>query len=122
MDRRRFRRLVHEAIDTLPPEFRERLVNVEVVIEEEPTPRQIEAAGLDPDEDTLYGFYEGVPLPEREHNFGMALPDRIAIFYLPLIESFGSPTEIREQIRLTIIHEVAHFFGMDDDEIEDLGY
>ncbi len=122
MDRRKFRRLVEEALDTLPPDFRERLTNVEIFVEDEPARSQIETAGLDPDENTLFGLYEGVPLIEREHNFGMALPDRITIFYRPLVESFQSPAEIREQIRVTVVHEIAHFFGMDDDEIEDLGY
>ena len=122
MDRRKFRHLVEEALDTLPPEFRERVDNVEILVEDEPSPAQIKTAGLDPNEDTLFGLYEGVPLTEREHNFAMALPDRITIFYRPLAESFQSAAEIREQIRVTVIHEIAHFFGMDEDEIEDLGY
>ncbi|MGH7860489.1 MAG: metallopeptidase family protein, partial [Candidatus Binatia bacterium] len=122
MNRRRFRRLVAEALDRLPPELAERVRNVEMVIEEEPSVEQLEAEGLDPAEETLYGLYEGVPLPEREHNFGMLLPDRITIFSRPLIEDFETADEIREQIRITVIHEIAHFFGMEDDDIEDLGY
>jgi predicted Zn-dependent protease with MMP-like domain len=122
MNRRRFREVVQEALHGLPPEFAARMENVEVVIEDEPTPEQLEAEGLDPDEETLFGLYEGVPLPDREHNFGMTLPDRITLFYLPLVESFDSVDEIRHQIRITVVHEIAHFFGMDDDEIEDLGY
>lgn len=122
MDRRKFHRLVSEALDTLPPEFRARVTNVEIIIQDEPTREQVETAGLDPEEETLFGLYEGVPLSEREHNFGMALPDRITIFYLPLVECFSSPVKIREQIRMTVIHEIAHFFGMDEDEIDDLGY
>lgn len=122
MDRRKFRHLVEEALDTLPPEFRERVDNVEILVEDEPSRVQIETAGLDPNEDTLFGLYEGVPLSEREHNFAMALPDRITIFYRPLADSFQSTAEIREQIRVTVIHEIAHFFGMDEDEIDDLGY
>jgi len=95
---------------------------VTVVVEEEPTDDQIEHAGLDPAQDILFGFYEGSPLTERSHDFAMVLPDRITLFYRPLIETFRWPSEIREQIRRTVVHEVAHFLGLDDDEIERLGY
>lgn len=122
MTRKRFRSLVGRTIDSLPERFRERTRNVGIVIEDWPTEDDLEAQGLDPRVDTLYGLYEGTPLTEREHNFGMALPDRIIIFYGPLVEDFGTEDEIREQIRVTVIHELAHFFGMDDDEIGDLGY
>jgi predicted Zn-dependent protease with MMP-like domain len=122
MDRRKFRHLVGEALDTLPSEIRTRMENVTIVIEDEPTDEQIAEAGLDPVHDTLFGLYEGSPLPERGHDFAMALPDRITIFYLPLIESFGSPAEIREEIRRTVVHEVAHFVGFDDEAIEGWGY
>jgi predicted Zn-dependent protease with MMP-like domain len=122
MDRRKFRRLIEEALDTLPGEIRIRMENVTVVVEEEPTDEQIEHAGLDPARDTLFGFYEGSPLTERGHDFGMALPDCITLFYRPLIESFRCPSEMREEIRRTVVHEVAHFLGLDDDEIERLGY
>jgi predicted Zn-dependent protease with MMP-like domain len=122
MDRRKFRHLVREALDTLPVHFRGRLENVTVLVEDQPTEEQIRACGLDPDSDTLFGIYEGHPLSERGYDFAMELPDRIILFYAPLVEEFRSPVEIREQIRLTVIHEVAHFFGLDDDEVEDLGY
>ena len=122
MDRRKFRRLIEEALDTLPGEIRVRMENVTVLVEEEPSAEQMQCAGLDPLQDTLFGFYEGSPLPERGHDFGMALPDRIILFYRPLVESFRSPAAVREEIRRTVVHEVAHFLGLDDDEIEDLGY
>jgi predicted Zn-dependent protease with MMP-like domain len=122
VDRRKFRRLIEEALDTLPGEIRLRMQNVTVLVEEEPTTEQMQCAGLDPRQDTLFGFYEGSPLSERGHDFGMALPDRIILFYRPLVESFRSPAAIREEIRRTVVHEVAHFLGLDDDEIEDLGY
>ena len=122
MDRRKFRRLIEEALDTLPGEIRVRMENVTVLVEEEPTPEQIQCAGLDSLQDTLFGFYEGSPLSERGHDFGMALPDRIILFYRPLVESCRSPAAIREEIRRTVVHEVAHFLGLGDDEIEDLGY
>jgi len=122
MDRRRFRRLVAEALDTLPGEIRVRMENVTVVIEDDPTEEQIRVAGLDPSEDALYGLYEGLPLAVRAHDFAMELPDRITLFYHPLVEDFRGPAEIREEIRRTVVHEVAHFVGLDDDEIELLGY
>jgi len=122
MDRRKFRRLVAEALDTLPGEIRVRMVNVTVVVEDDPTDEQIETAGLDPREDVIFGLYEGSPLSERPHDFAMTLPDRITLFYRPLVETFGGPAEIREEIRRTVVHEVAHFVGLDDDEIELLGY
>lgn len=122
MDRRKFRRLIEEALDTLPGEIRVRMENVTVIVEEEPTPEQILDAGLDPDEDDLFGLYEGSPLTERGHDFAMELPDRITLFYRPLIETCRGPSAIREEIRRTLVHEVAHFLGLDDDEIERLGY
>ena len=96
--------------------------NVTVIVEEEPTDEQIQCAGLDPLRDTLFGFYEGSPLSTRGHDYGMAPPDRITLFYRPLVENFRSPTEIREEIRRTLVHEVAHFLGLDDDDITALGY
>jgi predicted Zn-dependent protease with MMP-like domain len=122
MTRRRFRRLVEKAIDSLPSPFRERMENVEIVIEDEPTDEQIASAGLDPEQDDLFGLYEGTPLPERGHDFAMALPDRIILFFLPLVETFDDEHELAREIRATVVHEVAHFFGLDDDEIEDAGY
>lgn len=122
MDRRKFRRLVAEALDTLPGDIRVRMVNVTIVVEDDPTPDQIEGAGLDPQRDVLFGLYEGSPLSQRGYDFGMTLPDRITLFYRPLVESCGGPAAIREEIRRTVVHEVAHFVGLDDDEIDLLGY
>jgi predicted Zn-dependent protease with MMP-like domain len=121
MDRRKFRRLVAEALDTLPGDIRVRMANVTIVVEDDATPDQIAGAGLDPQRDVLFGLYEGSPLPERGYDFGMTLPDRITLFYRPLVES-GGPAAIREEIRRTLVHEVAHFVGLDDDEIDLLGY
>ena len=90
-------------------------------IEDEPTRAQIEAAGLDPREDTLFGLYEGVPLEERGVDY-VALPDKISIFYRPIVEACESPHEIRDEIRTTILHEVAHFFGIDDQDLDAWGY
>jgi predicted Zn-dependent protease with MMP-like domain len=116
------RKQVLQVIEKLPRQFREQLDNVEIVVDHRPTEDLLRAEGLDPRHDTLYGIYEGVPLPERSLLDPPLLPDKITIFAEPLLQDFPDPEELREEIRLTVLHEIAHYFGMDDDEIEDLGY
>lgn len=96
--------------------------NIEIVVQKRPTKNQLRTMGVDPHEVTIYGLYEGVPLPERSTIFPPVLPDKITIFSEPLLRDYPDPVELCEQIRLTIIHEIAHYFGMDDDEIDKLGY
>ena len=122
MNHQEIRKEVARVIDKLPRQFRQQLRNVEIVVEERPSVDLLRAEGLDPDCDTLYGIYEGIPLPERSLLDPPLLPDKITIFAEPLLADFPDPQELREEIRLTVIHEIAHYFGMDDDEIEDLGY
>jgi predicted Zn-dependent protease with MMP-like domain len=98
------------------------LHNLEIVVEKRPSAGLLRAEGLDPRQDTLYGLYQGVPLPDRSAFDPPILPDKITIFSEPLLEDFPDPEELREQIRLTVLHEIAHYFGMDEEEIEDLGY
>ena len=105
-----FEALVAEALDGIPEEFARYLDNVSVVVEDEP------------DEEGLYGLYQGVPLSERAHDFAAALPDRISVYRGPLVRDFRSRAQIRRQIRLTIVHEIAHFFGLDERRIRRLGY
>ena len=109
-------------LEQLPEQFRRHLLNVEIVIEKRPKKGQLKAMGLNPERDALYGLYEGTPLPERSALAPPLLPDKITIFSEPLVRDFPDPTELRNQIRLTILHEIAHYFGMDEEEIEDLGY
>lgn len=109
-------------LDSLPAQFRRRLHNIVVTVEKSPTPRQLRAMDLDPREDTLYGLYEGTPLSERSTFDLPPLPDKITIFAEPLLRDFPDPDELREQIRVTVLHEIAHCFGMDEDDIENLGY
>jgi predicted Zn-dependent protease with MMP-like domain len=113
---------VLSVIEKLPRRFRDQLHNVEIVVDRRPSVELLRAEGLDPRHDTLYGIYEGVPLPERSLLDPPLLPDKITIFAEPLLQDFPDPDELREEIRLTVLHEIAHYFGMDDDEIEDLGY
>jgi predicted Zn-dependent protease with MMP-like domain len=122
MDRARFRSLVAEAIDEIPEPFRSHLANVEVVVEDEPGAEMLREMGLDPRRDTIYGLYDGVPVGEREFDDAPHLPDRIVIYYRPLLRDFRTPGAIRREIRTTIIHEVGHVFGLEDDEIEAEGY
>lgn len=111
-----------QVLDRLPKQFREQLGNVEIVIDIRPSPELLREEDLDPRYDTLYGIYQGVPLPERSVLDPPLLPDKITIFSQPLLEDFPDPDDLREQIRLTVLHEIAHYFGMDEDELEDLGY
>jgi predicted Zn-dependent protease with MMP-like domain len=113
-----FEELIAEALDSLPKEIAERMENVEVVVEDEPPERALAEV---PDGETLFGLYEGVPLTGRG-NYGMALPDKISIYRGPIERTFRTPEEIREQVRRTVIHEVAHHFGIDDDRLDELGW
>jgi predicted Zn-dependent protease with MMP-like domain len=122
MDRDRFRALVSEALDGIPEPFLSKLANVEVIVEDEPGDALLEDMGLDPRRDSLFGLYEGTPLDERGDTDPMALPDRITIFYRPLVHAFRTPARLRREIQKTIIHEVGHFFGFDDDDLESEGY
>ncbi|OFW75595.1 MAG: hypothetical protein A2Y55_03070 [Actinobacteria bacterium RBG_16_68_12] len=101
---------VRTALDELPPHIAEALKNVAVVVEDE-----------NPEDPDLFGLYHGVPLPERGDMSGM-LPDKISIYRIPLEESFSDPEELREEIRITVLHELAHYFGLDEDRIAELGY
>ena len=120
MNRKNFEKLVNEAIEELPSEFREQLENVVIIVEDRPSQDLLERMEVPP-EDTLFGLYEGTPLTERGFDAPL-YPDRIWIFQQPIEEECDTEDEIREEIKTTIVHEVAHFFGLDDDYLEDLGY
>jgi predicted Zn-dependent protease with MMP-like domain len=122
LDHREIRKEVARVIDGLPRRFREQLQNVEFVVEKRPRAALLAAEGLDPHRDTLFGIYQGVPLPERSALDPPLLPDKITIFSEPLGETFPDLEELRAQIRLTVLHEIAHYFGMDEEQIEELGY
>jgi predicted Zn-dependent protease with MMP-like domain len=122
MTRADFGTLVREAVDALPEEFVRRLENVEIVIEDEPDPDLLRSLGMDSRRETLFGLYQGVPLHLRGTSYHGALPDKISIFYRPLVHAYRSPEQLRMQVRQTVIHEIGHFFGLDDETIRDLGY
>jgi predicted Zn-dependent protease with MMP-like domain len=121
MDRHAFEKLVDEAIRELPEEFRKKLENVAVIVEDYPSEELMEQMELSPD-DTLFGLYEGVPLTERGFFEQPLHPDRILIFQGAIEDECDSADEIKEELKTTIVHEVAHFFGIDDNYLEELGY
>jgi predicted Zn-dependent protease with MMP-like domain len=114
-----FEVLVERALDALPPQFARLLADVAIVIEEVPTPEQSRLGG-DPSDDWLYGLYEGVPATEWGADFA-ALPNKISLFQLPLETDFPDPDDLAEQVRITVIHELAHHAGIDDERLHQLG-
>jgi predicted Zn-dependent protease with MMP-like domain len=119
MDEATFNAIVIEALDDLPDEFAEALENIEVLVENRPGPQHRRAVGLKPWQ-TLYGLYQGVPLTKRTHTYGLVAPDTITIFREPLLRDFPQPERLRTQIRRTVLHEIAHYFGIDDDRLHEL--
>ena len=113
---RRFARLVGEALADLPAAFARRLENVAVVIADRPTTAQLRALGLGPDE-TLFGLYEGTPYGERGTSYHLVLPDRVTIYREPILAACGTTQEMKDEIRLTVIHELGHYFGLSDDDL-----
>ncbi|MHB8960191.1 MAG: metallopeptidase family protein [Candidatus Limnocylindrales bacterium] len=115
-----FDRLVDRAIASIPTRFRAALDGVAVVIADEPTPEQLRENGLGRDE-TLYGLYEGVPLDEWGGDW-LPVPTRILIFRLPLEEDFPDPDDLADEVRITVLHELAHHLGIhDEDRLRELG-
>lgn len=111
--------LVERALEGLPPELAELLDNVAIVVED--WPDYSEPVVFEHPNDVLYGLYEGVPLTERAAGYHGVLPDRISIFEGPLRRDFP-PEELEEQVRVTVVHEIAHHFGFGEDRIEELGW
>jgi predicted Zn-dependent protease with MMP-like domain len=120
MTRERFRGLVAEAIDTIPPRFARAMTNIAIVVEDAATRDVLDELEMDP-HDELFGLYQGTPLPERGWAFGNALPDRITL-YQQTIEDFcdGDEECIVMEIGDTLIHELGHYFGMSEDEIMEI--
>jgi predicted Zn-dependent protease with MMP-like domain len=109
--RESFEELVVEALDDLPLELARVMDNVAVFVEDE--------LAEEPD---LLGLYEGVPLTERTSSYVMATPDRITIYRLPTLRICADADEVRRQVKITVVHEIAHHFGIDDHHLHDLGY
>lgn len=116
VNRREFQELVREALTDLPDEFARAMQNVAVVVEEEPSVEDLESVGLDPEEDDLFGLYQGVPLPERGPD-APVLPDRIAIYRLPILWECDTREQVVAEVRTTVIHELGHYFGLSEEEL-----
>ena len=119
MQRARFRRLVAQALDEIPDALAERMENVVILVRSRPEPEDLALVGLGP-RDLLLGLYSGRPLTARG-NYGEVLPDRIYIYQEPIEAICHSEREIVEQVRETVLHEVAHHFGIDDDRLDEIG-
>lgn len=114
-----FERLVDRALAAIPDPYREALAEVAIVIEDDPTPEQLRENGLRP-WDTMYGLYEGVPRTDYGADFA-AVPNRISLYRRPLEEDFPDRAELEAEVRMTVLHELAHHLGIDDDRLEELG-
>ncbi len=121
MDEETFDDCVAGALEDLPRPFRDRMVNVEVQVQEEPTPDLLRAANV-PAGHTLLGLYQGVPLTQRVPFSGLPplYPDVITLFRGPLLRACRTPEALRAQIRHTVLHEIAHFFGISDERLHEL--
>jgi predicted Zn-dependent protease with MMP-like domain len=120
MNRTDFGRAIHQALDELPPELRRHIANVAIVVEEQADAETLVLAGVDNPLDLL-GFYHGIPLTERTHDYGLVLPDKISIYRRPILQVCKTDAEVRTCIKQTVRHELAHYFGWDDDQLEKLG-
>jgi len=118
MTRSQFDALVREAMRSIPRRFRERMQNVEILVEEAPDQAVLADMGFEPDE-VVFGLYQGTPLTERQWGHGNALPDRITIYQRSLEEECESEDELFEEICLTLIHEAGHYFGLSEQEIQE---
>ena len=117
-----FERAVAQALDELPDDIRRRIANVAIVVEEWPDDETLDMADVDNPEDLL-GFYYGIPLTERTSVYGMVLPDKISLFRQPILLTCSTDEEVRSAIARTLHHEIAHYFGIDDDRLEEhVGY
>ena len=119
MKKERFDELVEEVLDSLPEEFTELLDNVVIFVEDAPSAATLAESEV-PEGEALFGLYEGVPLTERTHDYGLVAPDRITIFQNPIEQACESEDEVALQIRRTVLHEIAHFFGIEEDRMGEI--
>jgi len=111
-----FEALVEQALEGLPEELVELLDNVAVLVEEEPDPEDLEAMGLDP-RDELFGLYQGVPLADRDSFYMGALPDRVVLYRGPILRACDNRRQVIREIRDTLVHELGHHFGMEEEDM-----
>jgi len=116
MERAEFEQTIDEILDSLPDWAVARIENLRVVVEEWPDHEQ------DPDDDGLLGLYEGISLPDRGLDYVDVMPDTIWIFRQPHLELGLEPEALQEEVRRTVLHELAHYFGLDDDYLDEIGW
>jgi len=114
-----FETLVERALRTLPRRFKEKIANVAIVVEDWADEETLHELGIEPP-DTLYGLYRGIDLTRRDTSYGNVLPDTIHIYQGPVEEDCADAEEMAELVRDTVIHEIGHYFGLDDDTMEDI--
>ena len=114
-----FETLVERALRTLPRRFKEKIANVAIVVEDWADEETLRELGIEPP-DTLYGLYRGIDLTRRDTSYGNVLPDTIHIYQGPVEEDCADAGEMAELVRDTVIHEIGHYFGLDDDTMEDI--
>ncbi len=119
MNRAAFDRLVAEAIASIPKPFRDAMHNIAIVVEDEPSPELLREMDIEPP-DTLLGLYQGIPLTERSWDYGNALPDRILLFQKPIERESENEDDTVVAIGETLIHEIGHYFGLSEEEIEEI--
>ena len=119
MTREKFEQLVAEAITLIPRRFRREMKNIAIIVEDEPSDELLEEMEIEPP-DSLYGLYQGTPLPERTAAWGNTLPDCVTLFQRPIEEDCDDDDDVRMVIGETLIHEVGHYFGLSEEEIEEI--
>ena len=119
MNRAVFTRLVDRALADLPAEFRSRLNNLEIMVEDWPDPVTLELAGIKSPAGLL-GFYHGVPLTQRTHDYGQVMPDRISIYRRPILLTCANRAAVRSTVRRVLLHEIGHHFGISDERLRQL--
>jgi predicted Zn-dependent protease with MMP-like domain len=117
--RQQFQQLVEEALRDIPRRFRDEMTNIAIVVEDEPPPELLEEMEIEPP-DSLYGLYQGTPLTERGWAQGNVLPDRITLYQKPIEEDSDDHEDVIVCIAETLIHEIGHYFGLSEDEIEEI--
>jgi predicted Zn-dependent protease with MMP-like domain len=117
-----FDAIATRAIERIPEELRQYLENVVITVQKEPSSEMLEEMGMDPEEDTLLGLYQGVALTERSATEPPMFPDTIFLFQEPIEEMCDTVEDLEDEIEITVVHEIAHYFGIDEDRLAELGY
>lgn len=120
MEREHFEELVTQAVESLPQRFKESLENIDILVQDWPSPEQLENVGMTRRHD-LYGLYEGIPLTRRGRGYNMVLPDKITIFQKPIEMRYRSDDSVKKKIQSTVRHEIAHYFGISDARLREMG-